>query len=111
MKRYKAASILMLIHGAFMEVGGCLCLIPALLFPIDTRYQSLLFFYRSICAGSSLYDEYHRAHLWNGKNHRSSRVIEKSNMGTGPVGHKLRYNHGSHDIYAARWYNGRNFCL
>lgn len=28
MKRYKAASILMLIHGAFMEIGGCLCLVP-----------------------------------------------------------------------------------
>lgn len=28
MKKYKLASILMLIHGAFMEIGGCLCLIP-----------------------------------------------------------------------------------
>lgn len=28
MKKYKIASILMFIHGAFMEVGGCLCLIP-----------------------------------------------------------------------------------
>lgn len=23
----------MFVHGAFMEIGGCLCLIPALLFP------------------------------------------------------------------------------
>ena len=28
MKRYKIASILMFIHGAFMEIGGCLCLVP-----------------------------------------------------------------------------------
>lgn len=28
MKRYRIASILMLIHGAFMEIGGCLCLVP-----------------------------------------------------------------------------------
>ncbi len=28
MKRYKMAAILMFIHGAFMEIGGCLCLIP-----------------------------------------------------------------------------------
>ena len=28
MKKYKIASILMFIHGVFMEVGGCLCLIP-----------------------------------------------------------------------------------
>ena len=28
MKKYKVASILMFIHGAFMEIGGCLCLIP-----------------------------------------------------------------------------------
>ncbi len=28
MKKYKIASILMLIHGTFMEIGGCLCLIP-----------------------------------------------------------------------------------
>ncbi len=28
MKRYKMAAILLFIHGAFMEIGGCLCLIP-----------------------------------------------------------------------------------
>lgn len=28
MKRYKVAAILLFIHGAFMEIGGCLCLIP-----------------------------------------------------------------------------------
>ena len=28
MKKYKIASILMFIHGAFIEIGGCLCLIP-----------------------------------------------------------------------------------
>lgn len=28
MKKYKIASILMFIHGAFIETGGCLCLIP-----------------------------------------------------------------------------------
>lgn len=28
MKKYRMASILMFIHGAFMEIGGCLCLIP-----------------------------------------------------------------------------------
>lgn len=28
MKKYKIAAILMFIHGALMEIGGCLCLIP-----------------------------------------------------------------------------------
>ena len=28
MKKYRLAAILMLLHGALMEVGGCLCLIP-----------------------------------------------------------------------------------
>ena len=28
MKKYKIASVLMMIHGAFMEIGGCFCLIP-----------------------------------------------------------------------------------
>lgn len=28
MKKYKIAAILMIIHGVFMEVGGCMCLIP-----------------------------------------------------------------------------------
>lgn len=32
MKKYKIASFLMFIHGAFMEIGGCLCLVP--MFPI-----------------------------------------------------------------------------
>ena len=32
MKNYKIASILMIIHGGFMELGGCLALLPILLF-------------------------------------------------------------------------------
>lgn len=28
MRSYKIASVLMFIHGAFMEIGGCLCLVP-----------------------------------------------------------------------------------
>lgn len=28
MKKYKIASFRMFIHGAFMEIGGCLCLVP-----------------------------------------------------------------------------------
>ena len=35
MKRYKIAAILMIIHGGFMEIGGCLALIPALLLGTD----------------------------------------------------------------------------
>lgn len=35
MKRYKIASILMIIHGAFMEIGGCLCLIPVFVMGSD----------------------------------------------------------------------------
>lgn len=35
MKKYKIASILMFIHGAFMEVGGCLCLIPVFIMGSD----------------------------------------------------------------------------
>ncbi len=35
MKKYKIASLLMLIHGAFMEIGGCLCLIPVFIMGSD----------------------------------------------------------------------------
>lgn len=35
MKRYKAAAILMIIHGAFMEIGGCMCLIPVFVLGSD----------------------------------------------------------------------------
>lgn len=35
MKKYKIASILMFIHGAFMEIGGCLCLIPVFVMGSD----------------------------------------------------------------------------
>lgn len=31
MNKYKIAAILMLVHGAVMEIGGCLCLIPVLI--------------------------------------------------------------------------------
>ena len=35
MKKYKIASILMFIHGALMELGGCLCLIPVFVIGSD----------------------------------------------------------------------------
>lgn len=31
MKRYKVAAILMLVHGSFMELGGCFLLIPTVI--------------------------------------------------------------------------------
>lgn len=35
MKQYKIASILLIIHGGFMELGGCLMLIPILVIGND----------------------------------------------------------------------------
>ena len=35
MKKYKIASVLMIIHGAFMEIGGCFCLIPVFILGAD----------------------------------------------------------------------------
>lgn len=43
MKKYKIASILMFIHGAFMEIGGCLSLIPALILGPDRFDMSKYF--------------------------------------------------------------------
>ncbi|MDP4153442.1 MAG: hypothetical protein Q8865_08425 [Bacillota bacterium] len=46
MKRYKIASLLMIFHGAFMELGGCLMLVPLLFFANDdtdiNRYFSFI---------------------------------------------------------------------
>lgn len=44
MKKYKLASILMIIHGAFMEIGGCLLLIPFLVMGTD-KYGVGQYFY------------------------------------------------------------------
>lgn len=35
MKKYKIAAWIMIIHGGFMELGGVLCMIPALLLGTD----------------------------------------------------------------------------
>jgi len=35
MKKYRIASILMFMHGAFMEIGGCLSLIPVVVMGSD----------------------------------------------------------------------------
>ena len=35
MKKYKIAALLMIIHGGFMELGGVLCMIPALMLGTD----------------------------------------------------------------------------
>lgn len=44
MEKYKLASILMIIHGGCMEIGGIICLIPVLIFGTDkfdiTQYFS-----------------------------------------------------------------------
>lgn len=42
MKNFKIASILMIIHGAIMEIGGCLCLIP-ILFGNNSINQNITF--------------------------------------------------------------------
>ena len=36
MKKYRLAASVMLLHGALMEVGGCLCLIPVFVMGSDT---------------------------------------------------------------------------
>jgi len=43
MKKYKIASILMFIHGGFMEIVGCLCLIPILILGSDKFDMSQYF--------------------------------------------------------------------
>ncbi len=35
MKKYKIAAVLMIIHGGFMEIGGCLAVIPAFMLGSD----------------------------------------------------------------------------
>ncbi len=45
MRKYKIASILMFIHGAFMEIGGCLCLIPVMIFGSDSPDMSKYFYF------------------------------------------------------------------
>ena len=42
MKKYKIASILMFIHGAFMEIGGCLSLIPICIMGSDKQIFSFI---------------------------------------------------------------------
>lgn len=43
MKKYKLASILMIIHGGFMELGGCFALIPILYFSTSKEDMSAYF--------------------------------------------------------------------
>lgn len=43
MKKYRIASILMFIHGAFFEVGGCLCLIPIFVF-VGDKFETNQYF-------------------------------------------------------------------
>lgn len=43
MKNYKIASVLMIIHGGFMELGGCLALIPIVIFRSDNMDMAQYF--------------------------------------------------------------------
>lgn len=43
-RKYKAASILMILHGGFMEIGGALCVIPCLLMFDSSQFDISRFF-------------------------------------------------------------------
>jgi len=60
MKKYKAAALLMIIHGGLIEVGGCFALIPLLIMGSD---------------------------LWSSKNYWCNRIIKKQNVGPGIIAH------------------------
>ena len=110
MKRYKAASILMLIHGGFMEIGGCLCLIPILLSGSDAfgvgRYFSFIVPYlqenMSLMLAIGLLYGVMRVmgaiRLWKNKN-----------VGIRPLHYQLRDNHDADDLYASGGNYGWNF--
>ena len=51
MKKYRIASVLMLIHGAFMEIGGCLCLVPVFIlggnqFDVDQYFSFIVPYFK-----------------------------------------------------------------
>lgn len=43
-RKYKAASILMILHGGLMEIGGALCVIPCLLMFDSSQFDISRFF-------------------------------------------------------------------
>ena len=43
MKKHKIAAILMIIHGGFMEVGGILAMIPALMFGTYNEVDNVIY--------------------------------------------------------------------
>lgn len=50
MKKYKIAAWLMIIHGGFMEIGGCLCLVPIFLsdkFDINQYFSFIVPYFQS----------------------------------------------------------------
>ena len=55
MKKYKIASILMFIHGAFMEVGGCLCLIPIFIMGSDKFDTNQYFSFNLVLVMGAIY--------------------------------------------------------
>ena len=55
MKKYKIASLLMFIHGAFMEIGGCLALIPVFVIGSD-KFDINQYIYQAL-------DNYHHMEL------------------------------------------------
>lgn len=55
MNKYKIAGILMIIHGGFMEIGGCLAIIPALILGSDKFNISQYFSFKLSYFEENLY--------------------------------------------------------
>ena len=55
MKKYKIASILMIIHGGFIEIGGCLFLLPVLFMETNTPNINQYFSFIVPCFQENLY--------------------------------------------------------
>lgn len=117
-EKYKIAALLMIIHGGFMEIGGVLCMIPALLLGTDKfdigQYFSfkLSYFQENLSLMIVMGAMYGVLRLIGAIGLLKNRIwlAEKQNVGTGAVCYHLCYYTVVDDVPAACRNHGRHTC-
>lgn len=111
MKKHKIAAILMIIHGGFMEVGGILAMIPALMFGTDKFDIGKYFEFKFQYFQENLYLMMIMGAMYGVLRLIGAIGLLKNRMwGVRVISNKLYYYNCPYDVFAASRNHGWNTC-
>ena len=108
-KKYRIAALLMIVHGGFMELGGLLCAVPALIWGTDAFDVGRYFAFRLPYFQENLLMMLGMGAIYGALRLTGAIGLLRGRMwGIGAVGDQLRGHAGADDVPAARGDHGRS---